>query len=94
MDIKTVTAGEKVFPFKFTKRTLLNFKIATGVDLVAGDVLPAEKIAALCLEAIRTGFKINGQECTLTENELWDLDDQYDIMDNMMLEMDKDEKKQ
>lgn len=92
-NVNYVTAGDKKIPFKFTKRTLVNFKAATGQDLTAGDILALENIAVLCLEAIKTGYGIIGKKCELTINDVWDLDDSYNLMDNMMATFEGDEKK-
>lgn len=91
--VNYVEAGEKKIPFKFTKRTLVNFKSATGQDLAAGDTVALENIGTLCHEAIKTGHLVIGKKCDLTINDVWDLDDTYDLFDKMMVQFDADEKK-
>ena len=88
---KSIKAGERELFFKFSKKALINFEKKVGKKLT--EELDLADTGELCLQAILIGHEIEEKTCALTIEELWKLDNKYDIIDKMMEAFTEDEKK-
>lgn len=92
--VKHVTAGDTEYPFKFTKRATAAFEEKSGVRMAEFESkMLIKHLAMLCLEALRVGHRLEDKPFRMTQEELLDLDDKYDIIDAMMDQFGEDEKK-
>lgn len=86
--------GDVVY-FKFSKRALANAEAKLGFSITElSDKPKISSLAVLVLEAIQVGSKLQGvAPIAKTIDELYDLDDKYDLIDLIYTDKEDLEKK-
>lgn len=95
-ELKYVKAGNEKLPFKFTKYSINEFEKKSGKERLENPSI--EDTAYLCKYALEAGQRLcvknPDDRKQFSIHEIWELDEQYDIIDQMMQQMADDEKKQ
>ena len=98
MNVNYVEVGDgKKLPFKFTKRAINAFEAETKINLQALPVMTTNESndfgAQLCKHALIAGARILNEKVEFTLDEIYELDEKYDIIDQMLTAKEEEEKK-
>ena len=95
MNINFVKVGKDKLPFKFSQRTNMIFEENAGIPITKmADPFSTKNLIIFCLAALETGHKIQEKDFNITQDQLLDLDDQYDVINQIISKFEDNEKKQ
>lgn len=98
MNVESIQAGDQKLHFKFTKRAIMAFEAESGYNLgkLPDDLTTTQSLmlnTQLVKHAIHAGSKLVGNPKTYTNDEILDLDEQYDIIEAILQIKESEEEK-
>ena len=98
MNIESIQVGKEKLPFKFTKRAIMAFEAESGYDLGnLPDNLTISESTMLNVKLVKhtltAGSKLVGKPKEYTDDEVLDLDEEYNIIESILKLKEAEEEK-